>query len=348
MTIASDRNTLTIGIVGCWISDSYGPHKVVSEYAWLWVTIFINIIACILVFLCVRGNINVHPVSHEITFSWRTSFRRWSSQTGLMGVHAMVANKSNDTMKSRKTRNREALKLIWYPLSYTILVLPMSIVRWSTLPAQPVRTMPITMAVITNFAFGLSGFVNVFIFLLTRPTLLLFGQRRGSVYEYPDHRPSPSASTDSLATTTGWLTPGSTGTPFFHKSSEMFMSRPVTPLSTDRSSVLSYPEEPYFGCPPSRSNAAVGSFSYRTDSGRRKYEDSHVDEAFFSHPIDLKRCQGQSHQGAVTRSEHGALTSENVLVRGTSQGDAMDDDTIVGYYTMEHWQLPEDCSTSRR
>jgi len=73
--------------------------------------------------------------------------------------------------------------MIWYPICYTILVLPLSIVRWRTFrpPGQQQPETPFVVTAVVVTVFGLSGVINVVLVMLTRPNLLLFGQRRGVV-----------------------------------------------------------------------------------------------------------------------------------------------------------------------
>jgi hypothetical protein len=72
-----------------------------------------------------------------------------------------------------------------YPAAYTALVLPLSIARWTTFdPSAPpdlTRTAadtPFTATAIVLCIFGLSGIVNVVMFVTTRPNVLGFGARR--------------------------------------------------------------------------------------------------------------------------------------------------------------------------
>ena len=70
--------------------------------------------------------------------------------------------------------------MIWYPICYTVLVLPLSIVRWRTFRSPKLQT-PFAVTAVVVTVFGLSGVVNVVLITLTRRNLLLFGRRRGVV-----------------------------------------------------------------------------------------------------------------------------------------------------------------------
>ncbi|KAF9024559.1 hypothetical protein BDZ89DRAFT_1068957 [Hymenopellis radicata] len=68
--------------------------------------------------------------------------------------------------------------MLAYPIVYSILILPLSVVRWITFNSDTVLSgaalSAVTMVVVSIY--GLSGFFNVLLLLLTRPDTLLFGR----------------------------------------------------------------------------------------------------------------------------------------------------------------------------
>jgi len=173
----------------CWISNGHEASRLFGEYMWIWLAALINIILYIPLYFCVRGNIKVHPVSRRITFSFTNSRSATAAGEGV----------------AIKDKNKEALKLIWYPISYTALVLPISIARWSSFPTSAsaqTDELPITKTAVTVFIFGLSGLVNVLVFLTTRPHLLLFGPRRGLINTVPEEGKSTRTSPASYISST--------------------------------------------------------------------------------------------------------------------------------------------------
>ncbi|CAE6471207.1 unnamed protein product [Rhizoctonia solani] len=125
----------------CWISKEYKSHRIGAEYVWLWISGFGSILLYTPLFLLLRGNIKWDP-----TIGW-ASFR-WSWK--------------GDNMTSSN-------KLLWYPLAYTITILPLSIVRWITFSGGQVGAAASFAAV---SIFNLSGVVNVGLILLTRTNVL--------------------------------------------------------------------------------------------------------------------------------------------------------------------------------
>ena len=75
------------------------------------------------------------------------------------------------------------MAVIWYPISYTILVLPLSIVRWMTFhpPEEKAPDTPFVFTAVAITIFGLSGVVSVVLVMSTRSNLLLLGPNRGVV-----------------------------------------------------------------------------------------------------------------------------------------------------------------------
>ena len=64
-----------------------------------------------------------------------------------------------------------AHKLLSYPLAYSLMVLPVSIARWSLFNHKEVSSAATFFSV---SIFNLSGAINVLLFLIVRPQLLLF------------------------------------------------------------------------------------------------------------------------------------------------------------------------------
>ena len=160
----------------CWISNDFNPERVTAEYLWLWIAAFTSIILYTFLFFRVRGNITVDPLDwRRVRFKWR----RWNTGNGDGDGYFDGSGRGARGGEAGRRAAREALSMIWYPVTYTALVLPLSIVRWSTFrpigQAEPNVPFALTCVVVTIFS--LSGIVNVSLILLTRKNLLLFGQR---------------------------------------------------------------------------------------------------------------------------------------------------------------------------
>ena len=95
-----------------------------------------------------------------------------------------------------------------YPLVYSVIVLPLSVVRWITGFGTNAHQIPSVATFIVIFIYGLSGVLNAILFLLTRSELLLLGnaspaQRKGLglapgiTLTVDKSRPSGATDTDS-------------------------------------------------------------------------------------------------------------------------------------------------------
>ncbi|KAH7341802.1 hypothetical protein B0J17DRAFT_714970 [Rhizoctonia solani] len=169
----------------CWIGQGYLIERIIFEYFWIWSTALLSIFLYSILFLRMRGYISVDPRrwSH-IRFHWqRTSSSDMSYVTGPGGVRLQaMATPSGRLVIKQETK--DALKMLYYPFAYSALVLPLSIARWSTfnpsapeLGRTPAETPFVATAIVVTI-FGLSGVVNVIMFVSTRPNVLGFGARR--------------------------------------------------------------------------------------------------------------------------------------------------------------------------
>ncbi|EIN11597.1 hypothetical protein PUNSTDRAFT_124875 [Punctularia strigosozonata HHB-11173 SS5] len=131
----------------CWIAGSgrhYLPDKLVGEYLWIWLTLFLLMTLHIPLWLLVRGYITLRD---ESPWKPRVHLRR---NGGMKDVH---------------------LGILAYPVTYSIVTLPLSVVRWITFRTG-IESSALTFAIDPIFCLG--GFANVLLLLLFRSDLLLF------------------------------------------------------------------------------------------------------------------------------------------------------------------------------
>jgi len=134
----------------CWIGPGYVVVRVLEEYAWFWLTLLVSLLAYVPLFFWGRGNITVNQ-------------RKWFK------FHCHRSEDCADDLSDR----RRALKLIAYPLIYSILIIPLSAVRWVEFIHGDAAIRPA--AALSVFAiYALSGVCDVVLFVIIRPGLLLF------------------------------------------------------------------------------------------------------------------------------------------------------------------------------
>jgi len=136
----------------CWIGSAYKAERIAGEYFWLWFALFMSVLLYVPLFFWARGNLSVDPKCW-----WK--FR----------IHTQ-----NDILViDPEGWKRRSLGLIAYPLVYTVVVLPLSIVRWTSGFGASTRHVSDVATFITITIYSLSGAINVVLLLCTRPDLLV-------------------------------------------------------------------------------------------------------------------------------------------------------------------------------
>jgi hypothetical protein len=138
-------------------------ERIMGEYLWLMLGVLSSIVLYTLLFFRLRGNIQVESPS------WKN-------------IHVQL-HRDSHTKPTAASREVMAV-IIWYPICYSIIVVPLIVVRWITFVPPSGKTasdvqFPATVAAITLF--GFSGVVSAMLILLTRRDLLLLGPSRGIV-----------------------------------------------------------------------------------------------------------------------------------------------------------------------
>jgi len=150
----------------CWIHDG-NKLRIGAEYLWFWVTLVISLAFYVPLFFWSRGNITV---DQDKWFSFK--------------VH-----RSKDSAEHSE-RRRHSLTLIAYPIIYSASIIPQTVVRFiewahpNHFPGGPVF--------FSETVYRLSGLLNVLLFVMTRRTLLLFGNNSSM----PNHGQAPASADD--------------------------------------------------------------------------------------------------------------------------------------------------------
>ncbi|KAH9083445.1 hypothetical protein EDB83DRAFT_15305 [Lactarius deliciosus] len=129
----------------CWIGPEYNAERLGGEYVWIWIALFASVIMYIPLYFWTKGRLSVDP-------------DKW---------YKFHLSESDDEYPQR----RAALGMLFYPLGYSLVVLPLSVVRWSL---SGHKNVPSAAAFFAVSMFNMSGAVNVLLFLIVRPRLLLF------------------------------------------------------------------------------------------------------------------------------------------------------------------------------
>ncbi|KAH9176402.1 hypothetical protein EDB89DRAFT_1903194 [Lactarius sanguifluus] len=142
------KNFVTPTPYWCWISPEYKLERLAGEYVWMWIALFASVIMYLPLYFWTKGRLSVNP-------------EKW---------YKFHLGKSNGEYREYPQR-QAALGMLCYPLAYSLMVLPLTIARWSLFDYKKVSSAATFFGVVM---FNLSGTINVLLFLIVRPRLLLF------------------------------------------------------------------------------------------------------------------------------------------------------------------------------
>jgi len=150
----------------CWISPMYPKMWLGLEYAIFWTVALGSFLLYIPLFLCLRGNIVVeYPHADEdgwgrgklrISWRWVQSGKAW--------------RRSN---AERKEQMDVARQMLAYPIAYTFMILPSSIIRGIEMHDKTL-VIPAAAVAFSGAVYACSGLVNVSLYVITRPAVFDF------------------------------------------------------------------------------------------------------------------------------------------------------------------------------
>ncbi|KAG9093848.1 hypothetical protein FS749_013629 [Ceratobasidium sp. UAMH 11750] len=162
----------------CWIGQTHGAKRF-GEYIWLWLAGVGNIVVYVPLFLLLRGNIVLGNDGDLLSARWHTTPQP-PPRTSTVKSDSTSALSAEDESDVRE----DCWKMLYYPAAYTVLVLPLSVVRWMGFadpsfadPHLPTMTSLGTATMVFHALYRLSGVINVVLVLGTRPNVLLLGKR---------------------------------------------------------------------------------------------------------------------------------------------------------------------------
>ncbi|KAI9445897.1 hypothetical protein H4582DRAFT_1868838 [Lactarius indigo] len=145
----------------CSIGPKYNKEHLASKYIWMWITLFASVVLYVPVYFWMKGHFSVDGekwykfrlVKSKVEYS-----KRRATLGILLYVLAIILPHAAD-------------KLFSYPLAYSLVVIPLSVTRWLQFNHKSV---PSAATFFGDIMFNLSGAINVLLFLIVRPHLLLF------------------------------------------------------------------------------------------------------------------------------------------------------------------------------
>ena len=143
----------------CWITPAYPIERYATSYLLMFISAGSSFILYLLVFFRLRGNITV-SAGHKIHFHPRPKVRVGRTSDGACIV--------TDDQRVESHLTRVAKHMLWYPIVYTVIILPLASARFSTFNGASV---PFFVTISTAALFMLHGFINTVLFCITRNIL---------------------------------------------------------------------------------------------------------------------------------------------------------------------------------
>jgi len=145
INIAADGSYHFYGPTGlwCWIKPEYSVQRTVADFVFMWITAGFNIVIYTILFFYLRGHITIK--------GWRISLSDTVNEPIIVGP------------------KKQAYGLLFYPLVYTVAILPLSIARYRTFAHHHVSNGGI---IVVDIIYLSNGLFNVLLFSITRPFLL--------------------------------------------------------------------------------------------------------------------------------------------------------------------------------
>ena len=269
--VADKRRGAYYGISGywCWITPAYPVERYTTEYLFMFASAFFSFILYLLVFFRLRGNITLAG-GYKVQFHQRPKVRVGRTAAG---TYIMT-----DDRRVESHLTTVAKQMLWYPIAYTVLVLPIAAARFSTFAGVSV---PFAVTIFTAAVFMLTGFVNAVLFCLTRNVLPGTWKQRfglGSTF----HSRGPSASVSSRPTNATWRGAAPTRAGTASTGSANTGTVPlVLNVGVEKAVEIRYDEAEYkeaefkFGAPPSPPSPPSPSSPLRVHDGSGQQADSY-------------------------------------------------------------------------
>ncbi|KAH8115958.1 hypothetical protein DFH11DRAFT_1250554 [Phellopilus nigrolimitatus] len=136
----------------CWITDNYPKEQTYMEYIFEFMSAGLGFILYTLVLLRVRGNLRKDEGRWRVCWiprsqAWQLCFSRDMLDSAMLCV---------------------ATSMVWYPVAYSIIIIPVALARLTSFTGHPV---PLWAIVVTDAIFNLTGLVNSILFISTRRIL---------------------------------------------------------------------------------------------------------------------------------------------------------------------------------
>jgi len=136
----------------CWITDQYPAEQEFLEYFFEFLSAGFGFMLYVLILLRVRGNLVIE--NGWLHFQWVSRSQAWQLSVGRDMIDSAML--------------RVAMSMVWYPVVYSLLIIPVALARISTFTGHHV---PFWATVVTDVLFNSTGLLNSILFMSTRNAL---------------------------------------------------------------------------------------------------------------------------------------------------------------------------------
>ncbi|KAF8504245.1 hypothetical protein BU17DRAFT_58222, partial [Hysterangium stoloniferum] len=147
----------------CWVGVGYGTERLLYLYVWVFSALFTSFVIYTLIYLRFANFITIGDKGRFVLH-----FRRTKRQDVLQSNTSDVNSARSPALVSKHLK-QVARRLMWYPILYAIVVLPVSICRMGVLAGW---TPPFEFFVFAGICFSGSGFTNAILFIFTRHSFI--------------------------------------------------------------------------------------------------------------------------------------------------------------------------------
>ncbi|CEL55943.1 hypothetical protein RSOLAG1IB_01956 [Rhizoctonia solani AG-1 IB] len=174
----------------CFIAREFTVERILGQYLWIWTAGIGNIVFYTQLFLCARGNL-----SFDSSRCWPMSMKWHCPPQPLPEVRRGQDGKPIDEdvrqLEQVKKQRELAYTILWYPASYTLLTIGLSVTRWANISENihlPEHSSAAAGTIFSRFLMRLSGLVTVILLFTTRHNMLLLGNERGVLLQNDPRR----------------------------------------------------------------------------------------------------------------------------------------------------------------
>jgi len=205
----------------CWITDNYPKEQTFMEYFFEFLSAGLGFLLYALVLLRVRGNLIQVAEDDEEEKGHQVGRKQWAfGQWRFIWIprsEAWQLSFGRDIIDSAMLRI--AANMVWYPVAYSLILVPVALARFSTFTGHHV---PFWATIFTDTIFNLTGLVNASLLIYTRSVL----PDTATLPHFTTPRPRPRSDSSSVFSFVS-------SSAYYHSSEKATLDRDDGPSDSD-------------------------------------------------------------------------------------------------------------------